>query len=284
MQITNGVMTENLCASKGAKIPARFGAGVAVAAAAIGWAAPARAAVTAFSLQQTSGYSLTGGALGLFSPNTSTSAAQTAVPSTFEAHSGLADALESYAGPLAGRPPENTFTKKGQTTPDYSRGDTLINIVNPASNDVAELYLTSLGNSSGSGAWSVSAPLTLTSSGSVTLGFSFNNELQVINDGGGTAQAKYSYNISIQDANGVTVFDNSPTVVNRSMSLATAGAFDVVSSGSAAVTSGTLPVGTYVITLSGNESVFGNLTVVPEPAALSVIALGCVGLLGRRRR
>jgi hypothetical protein len=233
-------------------------------------------------MQQTNSYSLTGGTLGLFSPNTSTSSAQTASPSGSEAHSGLADALQSYAGPVAGRPAENTFTKKGQTTPDYSRGDSLINIVNPSSNDVAELYLNSLGNSAGSGAWSISAPLTLTSAGVVTFGFNFANELQLINDGSGTAQAKYSYNITIQDANGNTLFDNSPASVNRSLSLPGAGTIDSLTSGSLTTTTGTLSPGSYVITVSGNESVFG--AVIPEPTTLSVIGLACVGLLARRRR
>ena len=284
MRIIPGVSIENQRASKCSKMLGLCGAAAITIGAIAGWATPARAAVVAYSLQQTSGYTLTGGTLGLFSPNTSSSAAQTATPSGFEAHSGLADTLQSYAGPAVGRPAENTFAKKGQTTPDYSRGDSLINLVAPASNDVAELYLTSTGNSSGSGAWSISAPLTLTAPGSVTFGFNFNNELQVINDGGGTAQAKFSYNLSIQDSGGNTLFDTSPTNLNRSVSLASPGNVDSITTGAITVTSGSLAAGTYVVTVSGNESVFGNLTVVPEPTTLSLIGLGCVGLLARRRK
>lgn len=280
MQMTHRVIAGPRRASKCRKI-----AGLCSASAiAIGWTAPARAAVIAYSMQQTNGYALTGGTLGVFNPNTSSSAAQLAVPTGSEAHSGLADALQSYVGPIAGRPAENTFTKKGQTTPDYSRGDSLVNVVTPASNDVAELYLNSLGNSSGSGAWSISAPLTLTSGGTVTFGFNYANELQVINGGDGTAQAKYSYNISIQDSAGSTVFDSSPNNVNRSLSLPSAGTIDSITSGTITVTSGNLMVGAYVITVSGNESVFGSLNQIPEPTTLSLMGLACAGLLARRRR
>jgi hypothetical protein len=154
----------------------------------------------------------------------------------------------------------------------------------PSTNDVAELYLNSLGNSSGSGAWSLSAPLTLTSIGAVTLTFNFANELQLLNDGNGTAQGKYSFNVSIQTPTGGVVFDESPSSVNRSLSLLSAGSIDSISSGTVVLTSNTLSAGSYFITVSGNESAFGSVTQVPEPATLSVIGLGCVALLARRRR
>src|SRR5438105_4716107 len=134
-------------------------------------ATPARAAVGAFSMQWTYGYTLySPGTLGTFIADThsATSAVQSAAPTGAEARSGIEDALQSYVGPAAGRPREDFFQQKGATTPDYSRADSEINTAGPLTHGLAELYLASVGDSSASGAWSLSAPLTLTSPGPVT--------------------------------------------------------------------------------------------------------------------
>lgn len=144
----------------------------------VGWGGEARATFYAYSVEQTSGYTFTGATVGTISPLSASSSAQVGSPSGNDAHTGGLDVLQSYVGPAAGNPGENVFTPKGMTTPDYSRGDALITVTPGfTTNNVAESFLTGPGSSNGSGSWAVSAPITLTSSGTVTLGFSFTNRL-----------------------------------------------------------------------------------------------------------
>lgn len=250
-------------------------------------ATAARADVYGYAVQQTSGYSITGATPGTISPGSSSSAAQVATPSGSDAHSAVSDALESYVGLAAGKPPENTFTPKAQTTPDYSRGDSLVtssSVATLATNNVAELFLTSAGNSSGTGSWSLSIPLTSSTAGAITLGFSFTNQLQVIDTGSlsGTVSAKYSYNFSIQNSSNQIVFSSSPTAVNNSLSLSTTGSTSIPGSGTVSIPSGTLPAGSYTATITGEETTFANL--VPEPSSVAMLGLSLLPLVRRRRK
>jgi hypothetical protein len=105
----------------------RFSTLALVAGIACGGVQSARATVLyAYAQQSTSGYSFSGGSFGPFSPNTHTSAAQNANPTGNQAQSGTLDAMESYVGPAAAKPAENSFTPKGQNDADYSRGDALV--------------------------------------------------------------------------------------------------------------------------------------------------------------
>lgn len=266
-----------------------LGAAAALLVGLFGLVGEARAAFYAYSVQQTSGYTFTGASVGPVSPNTSSSSAQMASPTGFDSHVGTLDALEAFVGP-GGKPPENTFTPKGMVDADYSRGDALLTQGPFTTNNVAELFLAGAGNAQGAGAWSASAPITLSSSGAVSLTFDFTNQLSVVNTGApfpGTVQASYTYNFNIQDAGGTVVFSSSPTAVNRSISLISPGSTTLPGAGTVTITSGTLAAGTYTATISGSENVFASaVSPVPEPSSCVLLCLGGLSALtlARRRR
>src|SRR5258708_3743262 len=110
----------------------------------------ARADFYVFSVQQTSGYVITGASVAAISSFSLSSAAQTAgaTPPGGESQVGTLDAPQSYVGPAAGRPAENFFGRKGQVDADYARGDALIT---PApgfsTSSVAEAWVAGSGNS-----------------------------------------------------------------------------------------------------------------------------------------
>jgi hypothetical protein len=253
-----------------------------------GFADQARAGSYGYSVQQTSGYSVTGATIGSVTLFSSSGAFQTASPSGSESQGSTADTLQSYVGPGAGRPVENTFTAKGMTTPDYARGDALLGSPSFSTASVAEAFLAGGGNNNGTGAWSISAPLTLSNAGSVTLSFNFTNQLSLVNNTSpsGAVAADFSYDFGIQNSSGITVFSSSPTSVNRTMSLTSLGNISNPSSGSISITSGTLSSGTYTLTLSGASHVFINAA-VPEPSTYMLVISGVLVISaagGARRR
>ncbi|GAC1468482.1 MAG: hypothetical protein NVSMB9_11200 [Isosphaeraceae bacterium] len=259
-----------------------FLAASAVLAVGIGFGMEARAGFYAYAEQQTSTYTFTGATVGTIKPLSSTSGAQTGAPTGSEAHSAGLDALQSYVGP-GPRPAENTFTPLGQVNPDFVRGDSLVTTTPSFTTaNVAEGFLNGNGNSAGSGSWSVSAPITLSQAGTVTLGFAYMNNLTLVNapvgTQTGTVAADYGYIFNIQDGNGFTVYSSAPTAVNRSLSLSTAGTAGGPGLGTLAITSTTLAAGTYTATISGSEHVF--LDVVPEPGSVALMAIGVCTLAG----
>jgi PEP-CTERM motif len=246
----------------------------------------ARASFYAYAVEQTDTYTFSGATMGAFSPGSSTSAAQVGSPSGSEGHAATLDALQSYVGPIAGRPAENTFTPLGQVNPDYARGDALVTVPPSAiaTNNVAESYMVSAGNSAASGSWAVSAPITVTAAGAVTLGFHYTNQLTVTHTGvpGGTVAADYSYVYTIRDATGAAVFTTSPDAINANTSLTAVGSISTPGSGTIAITSGTLAVGSYTVSITGSEHTFINS--VPEPSSCVLLGLGGLGLVGLARR
>jgi hypothetical protein len=264
-------------------VGSRFAASMALFLA-VGLTAETRAGFYAYAAEQTSAYSFTGATVGTLTPLSSTSAAQVGNPTGGESHSGTLDALQSYVGPNP-RPGENTFTPLGQVNPDYVRGDALITSGPFTTNNVGEGFLIDPGNSAGSGSWAISAPITLTSTGTLTLGFNFSNLLTLVNAPtaaapSGTVAADYSYNFAVQDSNGNTIFNSSPSAVNRSLSLVQPGSSSTPGSGTASITTNTLSAGTYTATISGSEHVFLNVVAVPEPASTTLMAIGVAALGG----
>jgi len=247
----------------------------------------ARASFYAYAVEQTNTYTFTGATVGALTPLSSTSSAQVGSPSGSEAHSGTFDALQSYVGPIAGRPAENTFTPLGQVNPDYARGDALVTTAPAAftTNNVAESYMVSAGgNSAASGSWAVSAPITVSTAGAVTLTFNYTNQLTVIHTGvpGGTVAADFGYTFTIRDSTGAIVFTSSPNALNANASLIAAGSISTPGSGTISITSGTLAVGTYTASIAGSEHTFINS--VPEPSSCVLLGLGGLGALGLARR
>ena len=163
---------------------ARLAACAAAVALITGSAGTARAGYYAYAVQQTTGYSFTGGTVGPSPPHPVQRPPSSATRRSADAHVGQFDAAQSYVGPAAGKPAENTFTPKGQTTPDYVRGDVLVS-PGPApafgTNNVAEGFLNGPGNAAGSGSWTITAPVTITSAGALTLSFSYTNLINLVN-------------------------------------------------------------------------------------------------------
>jgi hypothetical protein len=258
----------------------------AITAAALGaaWATPSHAALYGYAVQQTTGYTITGATSGSLSMNSSSSASQNASPSGSDAHSGTLDALQSYVGPAAGKPAENTFTPKGQTTPDYSRGDASFGAAALGANNVAELDLAGGGNASATGSWAFSTALTLASNGTVSVALNYTNQLMVVNTGSpaGSVQASYSWNFSLQNSGGVTVFSSSPNALNSSAGLTSAGSVTLPGAGAVTITTGTLAAGTYTATFTGTETTFASA--VPEPVTAGTAMLLVAAGATRRRR
>jgi hypothetical protein len=238
----------------------------------LGMAGGARADIYAYATQQLSSFTFTGATVGTLVPGSTTTAVQVGTPSGSESHIGGADALESYVGP-GPRPPENFFGQVGQVNPDYARGDTqianLLPGVSPTLTNVAEAFLhTQGGQSSGIGAWSLSAPFTVSAAGTVTLAFSYSNLLNLVNTSPGNSLASYAFDFNIRDAGNSIVFDSAPNAVNNGASLNSPGSVNIPGSGTLSITSGTLAPGTYTGTISGTERVF--LQAVPEPSPLAM--------------
>jgi len=277
------------------KLIGRFVACGAALALTLALAGEARASFYAYSVQQTSNYTFSGATVGTLQPLSSTSAAQLGSPSGSETHqneNGGFDALQSYVGPAGTRPGENTFTALGQVHPDYVRGDALVTAPPGGAfgtNNVAEAFLIGPGNSAGSGSWAVSAAITVTTPGALTLSFNYTNQLTLSNTGvpfPGIVAADYGYTFSIQNAQGVVVFTSSPTAVNNNVSLVLPGSsVNLPGSGTVTIISGQLATGTYVATISGSEHTFINSS-VPEPGAMVLLGIGgsLLAGVGLRRR
>lgn len=168
------------------------------------------------------------------------------------------------------------------TTPDYFRGDALVTLPPSAlaTNNVAEGFLAGAGIGSGSGSWSLSVPLTLASTGAVTLSFNYSNQLSLTNSSPASAAADFSYTFEIRDSSGAVIyFISSPTALNENASLTTVGTISNPASGSITMTSNTLGAGSYTATISGSEHVFINAA-VPEPSTYFLLGVGAVGLAG----
>lgn len=193
------------------------------------------------------------------------------------------DVPQAYAG-VGAPPPQNTFTPTNVGSGNYARGDSLVTPTPSFTTAaVGETYLSTIPfQSSGIGNWNVSAPITLTSAGTVTLSFNYvNNLFAQVTQPGGTASSSLSFSFTITPTNApnsAPVFTASPTQVNRGVSVLTIGQQNFQDSGTVTITSASLAAGTYTATITGSARVFA--TVVPEPSSIAMAGAGLIGLAG----
>jgi hypothetical protein len=152
---------------------------------------------------------------------------------------------------------------------------------------VAETFLTSPGDSSAAGSWSVTIPVTVAVAGDVSMGFNFTNQLTLIDTGsiGTTAnlEAFYKYRLTIRASSGEIMPSPSPdAAVNLDITRTTPGTTNVPGSGTVMITA-TLPSpDIYTFTLTGSTNVTASLT--PEPATAGLVMIAAPTVLVRRRR
>ncbi len=231
----------------------------------------ARAALYAWSTQQTTNYVFTGATPGPMTVTSSTSAAQAANPAGMETQAGEFDAPQSYVGPATGRPAENFFGQKLQTTPDYSRADTLFEPSPILPRNVAELFLAGPGTAGATSRTTLTIPLTVAASAPIHLRINHNSFMEVDHPGTieGSVQATHRFEVTIDQA-GIHVYFGAPNVLNRTTHYDSFNSSRSAGSGQVNFMTGTVEPGSYTLTIVAEESV--SATIVPEPSSAAVAA------------
>jgi len=249
----------------------------------------AKADIYAYSEQTLSGFTFTGATIDLPNLTTTTNdgANQNVPPAGAAGDSNPTDSLQAFIGAPADNPGENSFTPHGVTATNYVRSDVLITPAFTVST-VAEGNLTGLGSSGGQSQWTISAPITVTSAGTVTLSFTFANLLTVISTGAlgnetGSARYSFSFSIDTLTSPSVNLFQSAPIDVNAAVSRNNAGTSTQPGGGVVTITSTTLAAGTYQATITGSSGVLLTAA-VPEPASCVMLGLGGLAVAGYARR
>lgn len=141
--------------------------------------------------------------------------------------------------------------------------------------------------SAGAGGWSVSARFEMVESGTLDIFAEYQNRLEVALEPGtpnrSLAQAAYAFTLTITNKNTEDeVFSWTPDALNDTISLSSVGEITRSDSGNISTTTGQLSTGIeYVLSIKGTESV--NQQLIPEPATVSILAIGGIALIRRRR-
>jgi hypothetical protein len=221
------------------------------------------------------------------------------------------DANQSFVGTPA-PPPQNTFTKfatfaaasplpAGQQpvtpTASFTRGDAqFVSATNLLFNtgvtvaNVAESYLNNqIGQSSGTGGWSITASFTPSATTTITASYNATNDIYTSTSGNASAQANFKFGLTIKDSTGATLFEVNPTLANQQSGSPPNGV-ELVNTN--APDSGTNAFSfqqgvTYSVTFAGSEQTFVSVaSAVPAPASIVMLGLGfgTVGLVRFRNR
>jgi hypothetical protein len=169
------------------------------------------------------------------------------------------------------------------TTPNYARADTVFTQPPPTPRNVAELYLTAPGSATASGTNTLTLPLAVTTGGPVSITLNYSNFSVVEHPGtvAGSVQATHAFEVTVEDADGVSVYFAAPNVVNRTTLYDSFGSSQESLSGQITFTTSVLVPGVYTARFVSTEMVAAEI--VPEPGAAGA-GCGLALLVLRRRR
>lgn len=268
------------------KVPNRFVASVALAIGLLaGAASGARADVYAYSTQTLDNFTFTGAAIQMpLTTSTQDSAILTGFPGAV--NQDPTDALVSFVGAANAGSAQNFFGQGGALgSPSFARGD--VRWAGGVASTVAEGSLIVPGQASGAASFNISAFITLSAAGVVTLGFDYDNDLvaQIAGSYAGLAAANYSFNFTITNQAGNNVlFSSSPDEVNTSVSvIVSPGSIIESASGSVSITSTTLQAGTYLATITGSSQI-SLRQAVPEPTSVALLGCGVAAVVATAAR
>jgi hypothetical protein len=206
------------------------------------------------------------------------------------------DALQTYFGPSA--PPENTFSRTATGVlpggPSFTRGD--VQIANfptaPVGNVVSESLANGTGAFSDTGNAALTASFTFTPSatGTLTIKYTYANDIYVVTTGTGSATASYNFDFNVRDAGGNIAFryGTNPDSANTNLTLSAPGQGpEILGGGTDMVTTGVLNAGqNYTLTFTEKTATSVALAAIPEPGpiALAAVAGGFAIATGALRR
>jgi hypothetical protein len=257
----------------------------------MGWNGVSRADIAyAYAEQTMTGITVTGtGLAGATMTGTATSAAAVVSGGAGDAHANPTDTLQAYAG-AAPPAPQNSYVKYatsggGTQAGDFSRGDavlsgtSLFTTAGMNTSNVAETQVSTAGSGNGlgigSGSWSLAGSFTAPTTSSVTVGYSWANDLVALVSGANaSAQSSFKVSITIKDQHGHSVV-GTPADLNEALSAPPNGPEIITTgTGSTTLSLASLTAGdVFGIAISGTELSSG-LLAVPEPGSMALAGLG----------
>jgi hypothetical protein len=256
----------------------------------MGWNGVSRADIAyAYAEQTMTGITVTGTALAGATMTGTATSASAVLAGAGDAHANPTDTLQAYVG-AAPPAPQNSYVKYatsggGTQAGDFSRGDALItgsslfttagmNAIN-----VAETQVSTAGSGTGlaigSGSWSLAGSFTAPTTSSVTVGYSWANDLVALVSGANaSAQSSFKVSITIKDQHGHSVV-GTPADLNEALSAPPNGPEIITTgTGSTTLSLASLTAGdVFGIAISGTELSSG-LLAVPEPGSMALAGLG----------
>jgi hypothetical protein len=250
-----------------------------------GWTSQAKAGLAYGYAEQTISSLSIAPSISAVGTVTSTSTAGATFNGSGNSSSDTLDAPQVFIG---GSPqaPQNFFSRYAPGSPpvspdgNFTRGDSqIVSLAGPANSAsvVSESYLNGTGpaNETGTSAITASLLFTTTTAGSLTIGYNYSNDAFVFTSGGGTATARFGFDITIKDLAGDVVFDSSTPATNLTLASPPNGV-ELISSGTQSINTASLAASTeYSIIFSITSGTSVALpAAVPEPSSLVLVGFG----------